>query len=123
MRVFTSYLREDRAPVMVREGFSFGAFLFGWIYLLWHRAWIPAALNVAVALVAFALANRTGSLAPLLGLLVLQGLFGRDLRRWSLERSGYVAGPILAAPDQDNALARLFTLRGDLATTLTGARI
>ena len=123
MRVFTTYLREDRAPVMVREGFSFAAFFFGWIYLLWHRAWIPAALNAAIAVIAFSVTNRTGSLAPLLGLLVLQGLFGRDLRRWSLERSGYVAGPILAAPDEDSALARLFTIRSDLAVTLAGARI
>ena len=123
MRVFTTYLREDRAPVMVCEGFSFSAFVFGWIYLLWHRAWIPAALNVAAALIVFALTNRTGSLAPVFGLLVLQGLFGRDLRRWSLERSGFVAGPILAAPDEDIALARLFTMRSDLAVTLAGARI
>jgi hypothetical protein len=122
MKVFTTHLREDAAPVLVREGFSVASLVFGWLWLLWHMAWIPAALNLALAIAAAKLAQVTGSLAPLFGLLALQGLFGLDLVRWGLQRRGFVAGPVLAAADEDSALARLFKLRSDLPVTLAGLK-
>ena len=121
MKVFSSHLREGATPVLVREGFSGAALVFGWLYLVWHRAWIAAVLNLAAALLAGWLVRLTGSLAPFFGLLVLQGLFGHDLWRWGLERRGFVPGPILAAIDEDTAMARLFAERADLPVTLAGA--
>ena len=48
MRIWTVHLprgsattaRTPRAPVLVREGFSWGAFLFALPWLLLHRLWI-----------------------------------------------------------------------------------
>ena len=114
MRVFTSHLRAGAAPVLVGEGFSWAAFWFGFLYLAVYRAWIAAALNLAVLLLALGLAHSTGTGAPLLGLAVLQGLFACDLRRWSLAQRGLAAGPVVSAPDQDQAFARLLGERADL---------
>ena len=114
MKIFTSHLRPGTAPLLVREGFSWPAFLFGFLYLAAHRAWIAAALNLAAFLLACALVRATGTGAPLLGLAVLQGLFAHDLRRWNLAQRGWVAGPVVAAADQDVAFGRLLGERADL---------
>ena len=40
---------QDAAPVLVREGFAWGALMFGPLWLAAHRAWIAAALALAAA--------------------------------------------------------------------------
>jgi len=114
MKLFTTHVRPDRPPVLVREGFSWGALLLGFVYFALCGAWIVAVLNMAALLLAFALGRATGSAAPLIGLLVMQGIFGRDLLRWSLARRGFAEGPVVAAPDHDQAFARLLGARADL---------
>lgn len=113
MRHFTALLAPGRAPVLVREGWSWGAFLFGPFWLLAHRAWVPG----AAAFVLFALAcGVRGAAGPLLGVLaVAAGVFGRDLLRWSLERRGYHLAHVIAARNVEAALARLLAARPDLA--------
>ena len=49
-----------------------------------------------------------------LSVCALLGLFGQDLRRWSLARRGFTLAHMLAAPDEDAALARLLGARPDL---------
>lgn len=115
MRVFTAHLRQDRAPVLLREGFSWLAAIFGPVWLAAHRAWIPAALVLAgeVALILLAPAIVVGPL--LLGWHWLLGLFGHDLCRWALEIRGYTLAHVIAARDADSAFARLLSSRPDLA--------
>jgi hypothetical protein len=121
VKVFTSHLRPGAVPVLICEGFSIWAALFGWIWLLWQRAWIPAALVFAVDLVVLRIGASSAGGAICLGVVVLQGLLGRDLVRWSLARRGFAEGPIVAARDHDSALARLLTERADLLNNLAGS--
>ena len=123
MRIFTTHLRQGAVPVLVREGFSVGAALFGWLWLLWQRAWIPAALVFAAQIVLARLATPASAGAICLGVIMLQGLLGRDMVRWSLARGGYKDGPVVAAGDHDAALARLLTERSDLLNNLAGSRV
>jgi hypothetical protein len=121
VKTYTSHLRPDALPILVCEGFSIGAALFGWLWLLWQRAWIPAALVFAADLLAARAATLSSGPAICLGLILLQGLLGRDLVRWSLARRGFAPGPIVAARDHDTALARLLTERADLLSNLGGS--
>lgn len=123
MKVFTSHLKPGEAPVMVLEGFSWGAAFFGWVWLLFHRAWVPAALMFAVSLLLLRASGALNSAAPGLALFVLQGMFGRDLVRWSLAMRGYQPGPPVVAANQDGALARLLTERAELTNGLALARL
>ncbi|MBV9652923.1 MAG: DUF2628 domain-containing protein [Acetobacteraceae bacterium] len=117
MRTWTVHLRRNATPALVREGFSWGAFFFGWIWLLAHRAWIAAALWLAGTIVVIVLTPAAAR--PLVGvaIAVLQGLFGNDLRRWSLERRGFALAHVVAARDSEGALVRLLDRRPDLAET------
>ena len=116
MKIYSSHLKQGAVPVMVAEGFSWGAALLGGLWLLWQRAWVPAVLLLLLDLLADrVLGTKWYAGAMLLGLAILQGMFGRDILRWWLSVLGYTHGPTVAATGgPDAALARLLTERPEL---------
>ncbi len=115
MKTWTVHLRPGAAPVLVPEAFSWPAAVFGPFWLFAHRAWIPGVL----ALCAQVMIATTGH-AVLHGVLTaalvwLLGLFGQDLRRWSLSRRGFVLSHVVAAPTRESAAVRLFDQQPELA--------
>ena len=118
MTFWTAHLAPDREPVLLRDGFSWGAFLFGPLWLLLHRAWIPAAIAFAATVLIAALVPEPAQTVLTLGLMLLLGLSGRDLRAWSLERRGFLLAHVLTARTEADALARLLTNRPDVAARM-----
>ena len=115
MKIYTALLKQDAEPVLVHEGFAWGALVFGPLWLAVHRAWIPAAISLAAYVLIALLAPRPAATILIVALAVLLGLTGQDLRRWSLEWRGYLLVHVLAALNRDDAFMRLMTLRPDLA--------
>ena len=120
MKYWTVHLKPGQVafsspPVLVQEGFSWGAFFFGPLWLLAHHAWVPAILVLAVNVIAGTLATAAAQPFLFLGISLLIGLSGNDLRRSSLEQKGYVLMHVVAARDTDGALARLLDSRPELA--------
>lgn len=118
MKVYTAHLGPNRPPEMLQEGFSWGAFLFGPLWLLFNRAWIAAAIALAVGLFIELVPNDLISTALSFLYMLLFGFFGRDLLRWTLERRGYALAQVVAAPDEDAAFATLLRRRPDLGDSL-----
>ncbi len=114
MRFWTAHLKGDAEPVLVREGFSVWAMIFGPFWLAFHRAWIPAVLLLAAGVLASLLPGPLDAIAPF-ALAWAAGLFGRDMVRWSLARRGWLLAHVVAAPDEEAALARLLAARPELA--------
>ena len=106
-KIYTVYekpeLEEPSARVMlVREGFSWLALIFGLLWLLARGLWV-ASLVYAVALAVLVyLAQYAGmdddalTLIPLFAQLVL-GFVANDLQRESLQRRGYRFTGVVAA--------------------------
>jgi len=115
VKLYGAHLKANAEPVLVREGFSWGALLLGPFWLAAHRAWIPAAISLAAYVLIAVLAPVPVSVILLVGLAVLLGLTGHDLRQWSLDRRGYLLVHVVAARGQEDALLRLLTFRPDLA--------
>jgi len=107
-------MRTGSEPVLVREGFSWGAFLFGPLWLAAHRVWIAALLGMVAITLIVALTQDPTRIVLILGLMLLFGLSGYDLRRWSLDHRGYLLGQVLTARDETEALANLLARRPDL---------
>jgi hypothetical protein len=128
MILYTSHINSGNrgrreTPILVREGFSWPAALFGALYLAAHRAFLAAGINLAAFLVAVGIARLLHTSAPLWGAFALQGLLCPDLLRWNLAKRGYQAGPPIAAPDPEAALVRLLDARPDFLPTMPpGAR-
>lgn len=119
MKLYTAHLKADAEPLLVREGFSWGALLFGPFWLAVHRAWIAAAISLAAYILIAVLAPQPLRLVLDVTLAVLLGLTGHDLRRWSAERRGYLLVHVVAARGAEEALLRLLTYRPDLANRFT----
>ncbi len=100
--------------MLVREGFCWGALIFGPFWLAAHRAWIAAALTLAAAVLIVFLTGDGVSAALLVTLIVLLGLSGQDLRRWSLDHRGYLLAQIIVAHTELEALGQLLERRPDL---------
>ena len=126
MRIWTVHLprgavtpaRTSRAPVLVREGFAWGAFLLTLPWLLLHRMWIEAIGYLGLVLLLAAFVPEAAALPVALALQFLVGAQAQDLRRAALARRGRPAAHVVAAADQDAALARLLDVRPDLARSV-----
>lgn len=120
MKVWTAHTRPGRPPVLLREGFSVWAALFGPLWLLAWRAWVPAAMVFAVAALIGLASSGSIRLVLIWAVAWLLGLCGRDLVRWSLELRGYTLAHVVAARDADSAFARLLGARPDLIPFCAG---
>ena len=120
MKSYTAHIKPDCPPVLLPDGWSWGAAVFGPLWLLAHRAWIPALLFAAVVVLVQAFVPPALALVIALGLGVLSGLLGQDAVRWSLERRDYLLSHVLVARDEESALARLLQARTDLNTAFIG---
>jgi hypothetical protein len=114
VKFWTAHTRPHAEPMLLREGFSWGALVFGPFWLFWHRAWIPASIVLAIDILIGVLLDDPFGPALTLGLAWFLGLSGRDLVRWSVEHRGYVLTHVFAARDETEALARLLADRPDL---------
>jgi hypothetical protein len=109
--------------VLLREGFAWGAAIFGPFWLLRHRLWLEAAIWLGLALLVAGLAPGWAVLPAGLALQFLLGDSAQELRGAALARRGYALANLVAAPDLDRALARLLDARPELAPALARATL
>ena len=115
MKLYSAHVKADAEPVLVREGFSWGALCFGPVWLAIHRAWVPAGLSFAASVLIAILTPAPACFVLLIGLAVILGLTGNDLVSWTIEQRGYLLTHILGGRGEEDALGRLLTHRPDLA--------
>jgi hypothetical protein len=116
VKIYTVLLKAGAEPVVLREGFSWGALILGPVWLAAHRAWTAAAISLAGYVLAAVAAPQPLGVILAAGLAMILGLTGNDLRCWALEQRGYLLVHVLAAANRDYAFNRLLTHRPDLAT-------
>jgi Protein of unknown function (DUF2628) len=103
--------------VIVKEGFSWPAFLIALPWMIWHRMWIVLLLYLALVIGLAALSefapvpDQAVTLASLVIALVL-GFEGNNLLRWTLARRGYEEIGEVAAETPQAAEMRFFERRG-----------
>jgi hypothetical protein len=115
VKTYTALLKANAEPVLVREGFAWGALILGPLWLAAHRAWIAAVISLAAYVLIAALAPQPAGGILAVAVALILGLTGNDLRRWALENRGYLLVHVLSAGNRDDAFTRLLTYRPDLA--------
>jgi hypothetical protein len=99
--------------VFVRDGFSFRAFLFAPLWMLWHRMWwVLAGYLIVSALLETTLVvlGATPAGVFVVGLLIslLVGLEASTLRRFTLNRRGWRNVGIISGATLEDAERRFF---------------
>ena len=130
MKIYTVHKRawsaaDDGDAVFVTEGFCWPGLLFGLFWTLWPGMWIARAVLVGLALILGLVVEAAGlneNVASLIqiALHVGVGVFGNDMRRWSLRRTGHVECAVVLAPRHEAAAFRYFTAQAEAAAI--GAR-
>jgi hypothetical protein len=115
VKLYIAMLKHDAEPILVHEGFAWGALFFGPFWLAAHRAWIAAAISLAAYAVIAILVPWPADTILAAGVALILGLTGHDLRSWALEHRGYLLVHVFAARDRDDAFMRLLVQRPDLA--------
>ena len=91
MTTYSIYAKPNDAAaaeaIFLPDSFSWGAFVFTWVWALWNRMWVVAALVLSLMLIASALPAVPQFLLGL-GVSLVMGLHGNDLLGWSLTRRG-----------------------------------
>ncbi|WP_321394505.1 DUF2628 domain-containing protein [Emcibacter sp.] len=116
-KTYTAFVRPVSDPgengidlVVVPDEFSFGAMIFGPIWALFHQMWIIAGLLAILYIPLLFMVNFTGSGLLFLGLALLVGFEGLNLKGWSLEKKGYIATGIVGGDDEPMAMLRFYQL-------------
>jgi hypothetical protein len=117
MAVYSVHSRDGASDVadaaFVRDGFSFGAFLFGPLWLARHRLWTVLLVWIALWLVLFAAAalNLWTAAAAMTALLLLNALLGfeaNSLLEARLAKRGAALIDVVAAPALEEAQSVFF---------------
>jgi hypothetical protein len=99
--------------VFVRDGFSFWAFLFGPLWLLWHRLWLALLGYIVISVgVVVALARlHAGAgmrFTVMLLIALLMGFEAASLWRWTVSRRKWRQLDIVVADGEETAERRFF---------------
>lgn len=103
----------DAVPVFLREGFNWYAFLFTFVWALYHRLWLVASLifgfNIAVGfLQSSGLISQESAYIILIASQVIMGFEGNDWVRSKLTRRGYITAGIISGDSLLRAQQRFF---------------
>ena len=118
MKVYTVHMRRqglapERDIVLVKEGFSWLAFVFSVFWSLYYRLWLPA-LALVLAFVLLATIVELGMIDNIVssvfevGVCVLFGCWANDLRRNALGKNGFEELGVVVAANRDEAEQRHF---------------
>lgn len=99
--------------VFVRDGFSIWAFLFSWLWMLWHRMWLVLVIYVALAVGLETGLHRAGVSSAVLGIVafllsLLVGVEASTLRRFTLARGGWKNVGLVSGDSLEEAERRFF---------------
>ena len=117
----------DEKARFIRDRFSWLALVLPVVWLLWHRAWLAAALAFAVQSLGSAVADHPVFGLAGLGLCLATGLLvaleGPSMVVAGLERRGWTVDAVIAADDRETAeeIYDMETSAGE-ATALESAR-
>jgi hypothetical protein len=119
VKLYAVHLKGGAEPILMSEGFAWGTFFLGPLWLAAHRAWIAAALSLAAYVLIIALAPTLLAAILCASLALLLGLNGHELQGWALEQRGFLVVHMVAGHSRDDAWMRLMAHRPDLASRLT----
>lgn len=133
MALYSVYVRQGSDPLahekirLIKPGFSWLAFLFPVIWLLFNRVWrwflviLAVEIALAVGIAQFGLPDWSLLLAGLVVMLFV-GISGRDWLGAALERRGFNMMASVGGEDEDEAYAAFIRRPKPRSTTVAEAK-
>ncbi len=125
MQVYTVHMRRqgldpDKDIVFVREGFSWTAFAFTFLWAAYHRLWLMMVVTLSVLVLSGIALTQLGvsetvSAIVQICISTMIGFVANDARRFSLARGGFAELDVVVARDRTTAEQRYFDLNPGMA--------
>jgi hypothetical protein len=112
--------RRGAKVVLVRDGFSWGAFLVPTLWFLSKGLVVVAVLHFAAVALLGAVLPAAAVPFAMLGLQLFIGFEARNLQNWWLGLRGFRPEAVLVARNEDTAFLNLAGFRPDLARAAAG---
>lgn len=118
MHLYSVYIRNnsgESTPVIIKQGFSFWALLFGIFWALHHRMWLVALLTIMLNLGSTYLYNKLPNLPVQQFGYIIQsfifGFFASEIRELYAEKSTYSLSDIIFAASEEDAEIKYISRR------------
>jgi hypothetical protein len=111
-RPWSSITTVVAATVAVKDGFSWPAFFFSFLWALTQRLWLVALVLFAVEMllmIPFTYLDGATEAAGSLGVMLVLGWIGNDLKRRGLEKRGLEQHEVVLADSAEAAVRRYFS--------------
>lgn len=126
MSVYTVHVRDTGLKptlALVKDGFSWPAAIFGFLWALVIGAWDVALMLIVLQIgigtaLPFVVADPTAQGVVQIGLAIVIGLIANELRRWSLTRRGLHEDAVVSAHDKEEAERRYLDANPYMTTKL-----
>lgn len=114
MSVYTVHVRDTGLKptlALVKDGFSWPAAIFGFVWAMVIGAWEVAVVLLVVQMVVgmalpLVITDPSAQAVIQLGLTVVVGLIANEMRRWTLNRRGMYEDAVVTAHDKEEAERR-----------------
>ncbi len=105
MNIYSIYQvanKEDNNPIIIKQGFSFFAFLFNFVWALYHRIWALAIIAILIEIVCSMYSNLMTFILST-SMMFIFAFFSADIREYYAEKKGYILKDIIVANNEDEA--------------------
>ncbi len=117
MKTYLAYHKEGQNiedVTLIEEGFSFSAFVFGILWLVYKKLWIPASfvllINVLLGIgIEIGLTSKEVIGVFQFAVLVILGLSASDIQSHFLSLKGYNLIDVVMGKNRDEAQLKLFS--------------
>lgn len=110
MNIYSVYIntnKENSNVLIVKQGFSFVAFIFNSLWALYHRMWAIALLTFSVnmLIISWKEENAFGLAAFIANIAVpfIFGFFATEIREYYARKKGYALDDIICAASEEEA--------------------
>ncbi|MDG1436420.1 MAG: DUF2628 domain-containing protein [Rickettsiaceae bacterium] len=106
--VYTDSSNDENSPLLIKQGFSFMAGIFNYLWALYHRMWFLALTTLAINLMISNFASSHLAYSINIVILLLFGFFSTELREYHAMQNGLELSDVILAQNEEEAESKYY---------------
>ena len=111
MNIYSVYIdstKKETKPLLIKQGFSFLAIIFNYLWALYHKMWLIALITISINIIIKNIEISHIAYSANIAILLLLGWFAPDLREYYAERKGFKLSDIILASSEEEAEVKYY---------------
>ncbi len=107
--VYTDSSKNNKEPILIKQGFSFIAGFLSFFWAVYHKMWYAAFAMMLISLLLRAAGSSYIAYCVNLAILFIFGFFASEIREYYTLRKGYDLSDIILATNEEEAEVKYYT--------------